>query len=217
MSEGRFIADTLESMLVGIAESLREAQEELNSIPPLDGFGRPMPQYRIPHLDFEFGFQLSTETTSSGAIRLLLAPVESTEASREVTSRISGRFVAVPPGEGLPVPQLSATITEDNNKRILTLTATTSAGEVLTGADIELNLDRDASVSLSPAGIDSSNLNLSAVSLSRGAVVQTNGEGVAIAEVELGDELDENAVIVLVAELGFESLRLVIGKGLIDG
>lgn len=211
MSEGRFIADTLESMLVGIAESLREAQEELNGLAPLDGFGRPMPQYRIPHLDFELGFQLTTETTSSGGLRLKFMPVTSTEASKEVTSHISGRFIAVPPGEGMPLPQLFAIVEpgDSDSKRILTLTATTSADEVLTGADIELNIDRDASVALSQsAGI--AEPNLSTVTFDR-AVVQTDDIGVAVAEVDLG-ELQAAAVVVLIAELGFESLRVVIEK-----
>lgn len=210
MSEGNFIADTLESVLVGMAESLREAQEELNSIAPLDGFGRPAPQYRIPHLDFEVGFQLKSETRSSGGVRLFFAPVRNGESSKEVTSRITGRFVAVPPGEGMPVPQLAADITSAGNRRTVTLTATTSAGEVLTGADIELNLDREASVGLSKAaGVSSPRL--SAVSLDR-AVVQTDASGMAVAEVQLGGALQTAAVVVLVAELGFETLRLVIGK-----
>lgn len=210
MSEGKFIADTLESVLVGIAESLREAQEELNSIAPLDGYGRPAPQYRIPHLDFEVGFQLKSETKSSGGVRLIFAPVTSGEASKEVTSRITGRFVAVPPGEGMPVPQLAADITSTGNRRTVTFTATTSAGEVLTGADIELNLDREASVGLSKAaGISSPRL--TAVSLDS-AVVQTDASGMAVAEVHLGGALQTAARVVLVAELGFETLRLVIGK-----
>lgn len=210
MSEGNFIADTLESVLVGIAESLREAQEELNGIAPLDGFGRPAPQYRIPQLDFEVGFQLKSETRSSGGVRLIFAPVKSGEGSKEVTSRITGRFTAIPAGEGMPIPRLAADITSTGNRRTVTLTATTSAGEVLTGADIELNLDREASVGLSQAaGVSSPRL--SAVSLDR-AVVQTDASGIAVAEVQLGGSLQTAAVVVLVAELGFETLRLVIGK-----
>ncbi|GGB86503.1 hypothetical protein GCM10011352_10500 [Marinobacterium zhoushanense] len=210
MSEGRFIADTLESVLVGMAESLREAQEELNSIPPLDGYGRPAPQYRIPHLDFEVGFRLKSETHNSGGVRLIFAPVVSGEASKEVTSRITGRFVAVPPGEGMPVPRLMTEIDAEGDQRILKLTATTSAGEVLAGADIELNLDVDASTGLSQAaGVDSPRL--SAVTLER-AVVQTDTSGGATARVQLGPTLQRAAVIVLVAELGYETLRIVIGK-----
>ncbi|WP_028671786.1 hypothetical protein [Saccharospirillum impatiens] len=210
MSEGNFIADTLESILVGMAESLREAQEELNSIAPLDGYGRPAPQYRIPHLDFEVGFQLTSETRTDGGIRLFFAPAKSGETSKEVTSRITGRFIAVPPGEGMPVPRLTAEIQSTGNRRTVTLAATTSAGEVLTGADIELNLDRDASLGLSAAaGVSSPRL--SAVSLDR-AVLQTDASGLAVAEVQLGGSLQTAAVVVLVAELGFETLRLVIGK-----
>ena len=61
MSEGRFIADTLEAILVGMADSLRDAQTVLDSAPPTDSYGRPSSRYAIPHLDFEMTFELEFE------------------------------------------------------------------------------------------------------------------------------------------------------------
>lgn len=210
MSEGQFIADTLESLLAGMAESLREAQEELNTLAPLDGYGRPMPQYRIPHLDFEIGIELKSESTPAGGVRFKFLPLKQEQSSREVASRISGRFIAVPPGEGMPVPRLEAEVESEGAKRTLILQASTSAGQLLQGAEIELNLDREASIGLSSAaGVAAPRL--SAVQLTR-AMLQTDESGEARTEVTLGTALQTKAVIVLVAELGNERLRVVIGK-----
>ncbi|MBM9593570.1 hypothetical protein [Roseitranquillus sediminis] len=213
MSDGAFIADTLESLIVGMAESLREAQEELSATPPLDGFGRPVPQYRIPYLDFEIGFRLVTETKSSGGMRLIFAPVTSSEAAREVTSRITGRFVSIPPGEGLPLPVLSAQITGSGAERELRVTAATTAGELLAGAEVQLNVEVAASTALSQAaGITNPRI---AGEVGFGAAVLTTGEdGTAITTITFGAGLQSNARVVVTAELGPEMIRLTTGKGI---
>ena len=214
MSEGSLIDDTLGSIIVGMAESLREAQEELNSAPPLDEFGRPMPQYRIPHLDFEIGFRLVTETKSGGGMRLMFSPVSNTSASREVTSTISGRFVSVPPGEGLPLPVLAAQTLGTGNKRDLTLTATNSAGELLVGAQIQLNVDVDASIALSQAaGVASPRI---AGQINFGAaILSTDDSGSATTTLIFGSALQRAARVVVTAELGAETIRLTIGKDIV--
>lgn len=210
MTDGRFIADTLESIMVGMAESLREAQEELNAAAPLDGFGRPAPQYRIPHLDFEIGFRLETQEKQGGGARVFFLPVQSTEASREVTSKISGRFVAVPPGEGLPLPVLLGEVNGTGNNRELVVTAANNAGELLAGAEIELNIDVAASTALSAAaGVSAPRVN----GVTMGSAVITTGEdGRASTTLTYGPQLQRAAVIVLTAEMGAETIRLTIGK-----
>lgn len=210
MSEGRFIADTLESILVGMAESLREAQEELNATPPLDGFGRPAPQFRIPHMDFEIGFRLEAEQKQGSGARLIFHPVQSSEASREVTSKITGRFVAVPPGEGLPLPILTGEVRGTGNARELAITVANNAGELLAGADVELNIDAAASTALSAAaGVPAPRLN----NVTFGsAVVTSDGSGVATTSVTFGAQLQRQAVVVVTAEMGPETIRLTMGK-----
>ncbi len=210
MSEGRFIADTLESIMVGMAESLREAQEELNAAPPLDGFGRPAPQYRIPHMDFEIGFELETQEKQGGGARLMFLPVKSSSSSREVTSKITGRFVAVPPGEGLPLPVLTGEVRGNGNTRDLIITAGNNAGELLAGAEVELNIDAAASTALSAAaGVSAPRLN----NVTCGSAVLTTGDdGTATTTVTLGAQLQRQAVVVLAAELGAETIRITIGK-----
>lgn len=209
--DGKFIADTLESVIVGMAESLREAQEELSEAAPLDAYGRPVPQYRIPHLDFEIGFKLVTDTKSGGGMRVIFGAT--TDKTRDVTSTISGRFVAVPPGEGLPLPVLTLEITGTGNTRDITLTAATSAGELLSGAQVELNVDKAASTALSAAaGVATPRLD-GQVSFGR-AVVETRDSGTAATTVTFGPSLQRAAVVVVTAELGSETVRVLTGKDL---
>ncbi|MEM7236672.1 MAG: hypothetical protein AAF501_02430 [Pseudomonadota bacterium] len=213
MTDGRFIADTLESVLAGMAESLREAQEELNAAAPIDAYGRPAPQFRIPHLDFEIGFRLVSEEKSGGGARLFFAPVQSSEASKEVTSTISGRFIAVPAGEGLPLPVLTGAVTQGNatNVRTVAITAANNAGELLEGAEIELNIDEDATQALSAAaGVTAPRIG---GNVSFGAaVISTGPSGVSTTTVTLGAQLQRQAVVVIAAELGAETIRLTLGK-----
>ncbi|WP_425071347.1 hypothetical protein [Sagittula sp. S175] len=209
--DGKFIADTLESVIVGMAESLRDAQEELSGAPPLDAYGRPTPQYRIPHLDFEIGFKLVTDTKATGGMRLIFGPT--TDKTRDVTSTISGRFVAVPPGEGLPLPVLTLAVEGSGNSRQVVVTAGTTAGELLAGAEIELNVDRAASVALSADnGVASPRLD-GQVSFDS-AVVTTDETGAARTGLTFGNSLQVAAIVVLTAEIGSEAVRVLTGKEL---
>lgn len=214
MADGRFIADTLETVIVGMAESLTEAQAALSSSPPLDDAGRPVPQYRLPHLDFELGFRLETRTTRSGTFaRLFFLPVSTSNSSREVTSTISGRFVAIPPGEGMPLPVLALTATGTGPARRLVVQASTTAGELLTGATVQLNIDLDASRELSQAqGVADPRLD-GTTSLAA-AVLTTDEQGRAETEVRFGDQLRTQARVLITAELGATMTRLITGKAI---
>lgn len=207
--DGKFIADTLESIIVGMAESLREAQEDLSDAAPLDAYGRPIPQYRIPHLDFEVGFKLVTDTKSSGGMRLIFGSTN--DSTRDVTSTVSGRFVAVPPGEGLPLPVLTLAVEGTGNTRDIVVTAATSAGELLAGAEIELNLDKPASTELSKeAGVATPRID-GQVSFDS-AVVATDASGTARTRVTFGTGLQRAAIVVITAEIGGETVRVLTGK-----
>jgi hypothetical protein len=209
--DGKFIADTLESVIVGMAESLREAQEALAEAAPLDAYGRPVPQYRIPHLDFEVGFKLVTDSKGSGAMRLFFGPT--TDRTRDVTSTISGRFVAVPPGDGLPLPVLTLAVEGSGNTRQIVVTAATSAGELLAGAEIELNIDAAASMEFSAeAGVGSPRLDGQVTFDS--ALVLTDDSGIARTGLTFGASLQRAAVVVITAGIGGEVVRVLTGKDL---
>ncbi|ATG50803.1 hypothetical protein CFK38_04130 [Brachybacterium vulturis] len=214
MSDGRFIADTLETVIVGMADSLTEAHEQLSTVPPLDSSGRPNPQYRLPHLDFEIGFRLVTETTQDGRRAFLyFRPVSSSSSSSEVTSKISGRFVAIPPGEGMPLPVLTLTASGTGSTRQLQVQASTTAGELLAGATVQLNIDVAASQALSAtAGVTDARLTDS-TSLTA-AVLTTDPQGRASTEVSFGAQLRTEAVVLITAELGTTISRIITGKAI---
>lgn len=119
----------LHEIILSIADSLNEAQQQLRSVPPYDEYGRPNTLYQLPYLDFnlEVISQFESTQTSGGSLviptpgapdgRLSTLPVlasptairftpfrssETTTKNQEIiTSTISGRFVAVMPNEGL--------------------------------------------------------------------------------------------------------------------
>ena len=69
--DNRLVAESIEELLVALASGVREAQEALNEAEPIDSFGRPMPAYHIPYLDFELGVDVET-THQTGGRPLLL-------------------------------------------------------------------------------------------------------------------------------------------------
>lgn len=212
MPDGRFIADTLETVIVGLADTITEAQEQLSAASPLDSSGRPVPQYRLPYLDFEIGFRLVTETTQDGRRAFLFfKPVGRSSASSEVTSKVSGRFVAIPPGVGLPLPVLSLTATGTGATRQLAVQASSTSGEQLAGATVQLNIDLVTSQALSAAaGVAdpriSGNVALGA------AVLTTDPQGRASTEVSFGDQLRVGSIVLITAELGTTMARITTGK-----
>ncbi|PTX59784.1 hypothetical protein C8N46_10894 [Kordia periserrulae] len=60
---------TLKQILLGISDSLNEAQNHLRNVKPYDEFGRPNTLYTLPYLDFnlqvEAEFEKETSSTSS--------------------------------------------------------------------------------------------------------------------------------------------------------
>lgn len=154
-NESRFVANSIEELLVSLADGVREAQEALNDLPPLDDFGRPQNTYHLPFLDFEVEVEMQTVTVESGGTamrKILVGPRASTTGTREISSKISGRLVAVPPGEGLPVARLIAASERTSlRKHAISVRAANSAGEVLAGKRVEFNIDMEASQRLSAA------------------------------------------------------------------
>ncbi|MNV15576.1 hypothetical protein D3C71_1063060 [compost metagenome] len=162
----------LHEIVLSIADSLNEAQDQLRSMPPYDEYGRPNTLYQLPYLDFNLEvisqFE-STQTSGSlppalrggslsqispvGALRFV--PFRSTETTSKnlgsITSNISGRFVAVMPNEGLTQFSLTG-IGEiggsDSTYTYLKLTfkVLQANNEPVAGQRIEVNFDKDTSL-----------------------------------------------------------------------
>lgn len=216
-SDAKLVADSLEEMLVSIAEGVREAQEALDGLAPFDSFGRPVPGYFIPHLDFELLVDIETETNSQGR------PIFKVSAARNIfgggggsstsstkshtTSRIAGRLVAIPPGEGLPVPQLILTAERTGaGETLLTVRASNNAGEILAGQRIELNIDEEASKALSRGASPT----LPEARL-REAVLVTDEQGQAATTLVVSDGGNSGRQLLVVAQLGIATARVMIG------
>lgn len=179
-NSSKFVANSIEQILLGLARGLRDAQTVLDDLPTTDAFGRPQSGYHLPYLDFNIkatvSASLNAETKAPAnqrsrlqhnaikaravpRLRLTLPDLKkdagNAAGSTELVSTFSGRLVSIPPGNTLPVPRLSArTVTEDPTKpkqQRLLITLSNSAGELLDNAAVELNLDIDASLQLSAA------------------------------------------------------------------
>lgn len=212
MSQGRFVADTIEAILVGMGESLRETQEALNDSPPLDQFGRLAPRYQIPHIDFEIGFKLYTDTQRNGRLRVFMKPVQGSRNRQEVTTKLSGRFVATPQGDGLPLPALTIKSQKSAASVFdLEITASNSAGEVITNAPIEINFDEAASKELTAAANVGNARFGGGVTFSDAAPL-TDDEGIARTRATIGTNVSRAAQIVVSAELGPERVMIVLSK-----
>lgn len=190
----QFVGNSIEAMLVGIAEGIRDAQEALNAIPATDSFGRALPTYHLPYLDFTIAVTVNTEQTINGRPFIRLLPTKSDSQSSDLSSTVSGRFIASPPGEGLPTAQLSIASQPSSAGYTLRLTAFNSAGEILAGQRIELNIDTTASAALSGSPAPTGRL--------KDAIVITDESGAAQTEISFDAAAKPQSTLVVTALLG---------------
>lgn len=170
-NQSNTVALSLQQILLGISDSLTEAQSILNETAPYDQYGRPNVVYQLPYLDFKLQVTSSFESTreeDSSADQVLhpdalptgkgkyyqseaimFKPVQVNETStvkNEILSTISGRFIANVPNEGLPQVILSITsekgaIVGNGQEYQLKVLLSNAAGERLASNLIELNFD----------------------------------------------------------------------------
>lgn len=211
--DSRFVSESLEALLVSIADGVREAQDVLSSAPPIDSFGRPTTTYHLPYLDFELMVDMETITKPGKAPWLKIRPRTSTEATRNVSSTISGRLVAIPPNEGLPkiVLTIASERLSARSHRIL-LSAVNSAGEILAGQGIELNINMDASKQLSQLEGINLTSKRSGTKL-EDVILLTDANGSAETVFHIDPGLPAKAVLVLTAEIGTENASLSVSAG----
>ncbi len=211
----KFVAESLEELLTGIADGVREAQASLSEAPPFDAYGRPVPSYHLPYVDFDLKVDMETTETPSGARLLRVKPFTSTtqkSVNKEISSSISGRFVAIPPGEGLPVPMLLLSSTRlSARKHTIEVSAANSAGEVLQNVQIELNFNLNLSQQLSSTqGVNLTTLRSSHLAA---ALLVTDENGVASTELTVDSGIPAKASIVITAELEQRIANIVVAAG----
>jgi hypothetical protein len=222
-SDSEFVAGTIEDVLIAMANGLAEAQEKLNSLDPFDSFGRPLPQYHMPYMDFNLKItvqslsaaQFSASQSGGGLVsggdveaangiaatqkmRTDLAPLTSSKLAmlvgmpktggveanqREIISTISGRFVSVPPADGMPQVMLSATVTKGNGAKAYTVTLTARFGDgtAAAGRVIEANIDTAATMMAGAVAA----LTFTATDIVSAGSVVTDAAGMAVFAVDL--------------------------------
>lgn len=199
-------AEAISSLLTGLASALTDAQEAMADLPPTDAFGRPMPVYQIPELNFSFEIETvetkSANPNATALARYSLQP-STTGPKGSITSTISGRIVAIPPNGGLPETQIIVT----QGDRTLNVQLVNSAGELLQNTLVELEFDADASnalhgVTLTPAR---------RLSLLGSQQVTTDTSGKAETTVKRSNLQAGQSAVVLVRAAGAET-RVTISR-----
>lgn len=213
--QSRFVGNSLEELLVSLAEGVRAAQNALNEAPLIGPTGRPVSSYQLPYLDFTVQVDMQTRTETGGRpVALMLMPLAQ-GVSSQIHSTISGRFVATPPGDGLPVPRIGMSAGGNiGGKAKILLEVSNSAGERLADQRIELNIDDKDSTKLSEAcGV--TDFARSGATRLEDAVLITDAQGRAATQLRIDDAQDGKGVLVVVASIGPFSSRLVVSMELL--
>lgn len=208
MTDRSFVSGSIAELLAAVAAGVRDAQEALSAAPPLDAAGRPAPTYHMPYVDFEF--RVDFEARSAGSALVLFA--RPTSETSSISSVVSGRLVAIPPGEGRPLPILELTAERQSaRKHKLVVTAANTAGELLAGATVELNFDLAASQRLSQAaGVALPGLRASTFDA---AVLTTGEDGRAETVLSIDAGLPAAALVMVTAEFGTATANLSLTAG----
>lgn len=144
---GQIAADAVRDMLVGLADALRTAQDTLSEAGRISEGGMG---YEIPYLDFTFEVEFSEETTNrsnNAATLLKLFPRTSSSGGlnreTDISSRISGRLVSTPTHGGRPAALLEMALGHSDDGQFIDILLSNTAGERLSEAYIELQVDAD--------------------------------------------------------------------------
>ena len=197
-------AQAIASLLTGLAKALTDAQEELAETPPTDAFGRSLPSYQIPHLDFSFDIETTrTEDANGGSPLISLFPTAKASPTDTISSSISGRIVAIPPHGGLPETRILVTQQETG----LDVQLLNTAGELLPNTLVELELDADASVALHNTTLTPAQR----VALFDAQQIATDERGVATAGIKRSELGNGAKAVVLVRAAGAETRITITG------
>ncbi len=217
-----FVENSIGQLLVALADGVREAERALSSGPSVDESGRAVTRYALPYLDFTINVSVEVKSAQvSGGLkglpvlRLFPAPSSGGSENREARSSISGRLVAVPAGDGLPAPRIRLTPGPNiAQKASISLLVTNSAGEVLAGQPVELNLDLPASAILSKArGV--ANLPRREGTRLADGIVTTDATGRATTQLLLDRGEAPQALFVVTASIGSFSAQVSISAELL--
>jgi len=220
-NDTQFVSGTIEQTLVSLAEGIADAQDRLNLLEPFDEFGRPRTQYHLPYLDFSLKVHASTTRQNGGAnsaqntdvARMAMRPQRtelarqnmrmaltmpratsgSTSNTQEIVSTLSGRFVSVPPNNGMPQFSLLTSITPvvGTSKTVISVEARYADGNPVTSARLEFNINE--SDTLADNGVTS--LGVSGTDIFSSGAVVTTDQGMGATELDFLSTIDANIQI----------------------
>jgi hypothetical protein len=197
-------AHAISGLLTGLAGAMTDAQQLMSETPPSDVFGRPLPTYQIPHLDFTFEIETVSKRKGDGSLAgVELRPTAKTGSTESITSTISGRMVSVPPNGGLPRTTVQVTQAATS----LNIQLLNTAGEVLPGAVVELEFDAEASAALYDTTLPGS----ARLQLLSSQQVTTDVDGAAVAGIDRTRIPDGKQAVILVRGGGAETRVAVAG------
>ena len=211
--DSRFVGNSIEELLVALAEGVRDAQVALNAMPLLDQIGRPLVNYHLPYLDFIFAVEMTTAVSSNGrSVTLVASSASSSQSTNEVRSQISGRIIATPPGDGLPVPRIEiAAGSNIGGQAAISVRVSNTAGELLANQQVELNIDHEASKMLSSVRQQFASFVPSVATRLTEALLTTGTDGTASTSLLIDDKDQHNLnVLVVVANIGLFSARAAV-------
>lgn len=206
---GQVTAEAVRHMLVGLADALRTAQETLSSdARGGDGGGRG---YDIPYLDFAFEVEFTSregeDSTPILALRPRFGVGTSSSTTKDVTSRVSGRLVSVPPHGGRPAPRLDLRLRGEGNSLELEIELTNTAGEALVGVLVALEVDADMTERLTGRLPDSEER----LSLLASQAVRTDAEGRARVPILQQGLAPEHRIVIRGEAVGSSARIIVAG------
>jgi hypothetical protein len=210
---------TLDDFLLSLADGVTQAQQELARAGAIGPPGRQF-AYHLPRVEFELKMNLRVVEDPSLSARynalrpvravnrhLLFKPLAAEEAATtlEIAATVRGAFVAVPANDGLPSAVLR-TLVSPGPPPTVTILARNAAGEPLAGLEVQVNLDREESESLTAA--TGGRLYLAPGTGFREGVVTTDENGVARAVLHL-DRDQRPGILALVIDAADRTETLV--------
>jgi len=212
---------TLDDFLLSLADGVTQAQAELTRSGALGPAGQKY-IYQVPRVDFELRMNLRVvddqalsqryrqlRPARSNDKHLLFKPLapEETSSTLEVAAVIRGAFVAVPANGGLPPLVFDMRLdTRDSAAHVLQIQVRNAAGEALPGVEVQVNLDREESASLTAA--IGKTFKLSAGTGFSSGVVTTDAQGLATATLTVSPD-QTPCLLALVVDVADQTEMLV--------
>ena len=217
-----FVDNSIGQLLVALADGVREAEQALAAGPQVDESGRAVTRYALPYLDFTINVDVEVANAPAAGgvrglpvLRLYTGRDSGSSDNREIRSSVSGRLVAVPGGDGLPVPRIRITPGPNiGGKATIALTVANSAGEVLAGQPVELNVNMKASEVLSKARGVASLPRRDGTRLVDGQVT-TDNEGRAATQLLIDSNEPAKALLVVTASIGPYAAQVTISAAVL--